>query len=449
MWELGVHAGHFMSIGDIKTKPGFAAGFHVRRALDYIFSLRGEFLYGVMKGEQGGNTEVLNHSTNFIGATVQGIISLNSLSRSKSFRKVNPYAFGGAGINSFSVEYETVSKGDQKEDDLLGGSLDFGAGISFRFSKRFNLGIEHKAFIVLGKGADLIDGWDNRNYNRTSFRDVPNYTSIRLNFNIGNAEAQAEPLYWINPLDAMMADISELKARPKLDLTDTDKDGVIDMLDQELNTPTGAPVDTRGIALDSDRDGVKDYEDKEPYSPPGYAVNTDGISTRPATPSESRVNELIDAKLRDYFMSDKDNGLGSLAGWFLPMIHFDIDRARIRQADYGHMSSIAYVLKNNPRLRVVVTGHTDKTASAEYNTTLSYDRARAAIDFLVNIHGIDRQRLILNYGGEENTLVPSSGSNFMNRRVEFRIATDEKEMGPPGGRSSGKERFKGNKDAGY
>ena len=44
----------------------------------------------------------------------------------------------------------------------------------------------------------------------------------------------------------------------------------IDMLDQEVNTPAGAPVDTRGIALDSDGDNIADYKDKEPYSPPGY-----------------------------------------------------------------------------------------------------------------------------------------------------------------------------------
>jgi hypothetical protein len=30
--------------------------------------------------------------------------------------------------------------------------------------------------------------------------------------------------------------------------------------------------------------------------------------------------------------------------------------------------------------------------------------------------------LILQYSGEEATLVPESGSSFMNRRVEFRVA---------------------------
>ena len=57
-----------------------------------------------------------------------------------------------------------------------------------------------------------------------------------------------------------MNDIAELKARPVLDLTDSDSDGVIDMLDQEVDTPSGAPVDTRGVALDSDGDGVADYK---------------------------------------------------------------------------------------------------------------------------------------------------------------------------------------------
>ena len=71
----------------------------------------------------------------------------------------------------------------------------------------------------------------------TQYRDMLNYTNIRLNFNIGKKDdSRSEPLWWVSPLDMIAEDLAEVKARPILDLTDDDEDGVINMLDQEPNT---------------------------------------------------------------------------------------------------------------------------------------------------------------------------------------------------------------------
>jgi OOP family OmpA-OmpF porin len=113
---------------------------------------------------------------------------------------------------------------------------------------------------------------------QTNNNDISHYTNVRLGINLGNFDKVTEPLYWLNPLDAQMNDIAALKQRPVFDLTDTDQDGVIDMLDQEMETVAGAPVDTRGVALDSDGDGIADHKDKEPYSPPGYVVSKEGVA---------------------------------------------------------------------------------------------------------------------------------------------------------------------------
>lgn len=51
-WELGVHFGHFFIDGDVdRTIPGgYGLGLHLRKAIHYVFSLRGDFFYGVAKG---------------------------------------------------------------------------------------------------------------------------------------------------------------------------------------------------------------------------------------------------------------------------------------------------------------------------------------------------------------------------------------------------------------
>ena len=146
-------------------------------------------------------------------------------------------------------------------------------------------------------GNDFLDGINSRSaVDQTNSSDIMHYTNIRLAYNLGSSDKRTEPLYWLNPLDATFNDIAELKRRPILDLTDEDGDGVIDMIDQELGSPAGYSVDTRGVTLDSDRDGLADGKDKEIFSPPGFEVDSDGVAIVPTYMSETDVNRIVDAK---------------------------------------------------------------------------------------------------------------------------------------------------------
>ena len=50
-WELGIQAGHLFSAGNIDFKPGYGVGLTMRRALDYVFSMRISAMYGTLQGE--------------------------------------------------------------------------------------------------------------------------------------------------------------------------------------------------------------------------------------------------------------------------------------------------------------------------------------------------------------------------------------------------------------
>ncbi len=50
MWELGVHGGYLQYAGDVNSQPGYGFGLHIRKSLGYVFSLRGNFMYGVAYG---------------------------------------------------------------------------------------------------------------------------------------------------------------------------------------------------------------------------------------------------------------------------------------------------------------------------------------------------------------------------------------------------------------
>ena len=436
-------------------------------------------------------------STNIYGA-VEGILNLGNILFHKERNKWNIYLGLGVGVNNsdtkinnrdgsnsiynwesatvnsdakypdkvksikdavnFDDSYETTAKNERgvgffNDNGNLHLQAHGAVGVSRKLNRRVNLSLEHKILL------NDFDGWDGFQYrsnlDQSNDNDQGHYTSLRIGINLGSFEKRTEPLYWLNPLDGALNDVAELKQRPKFDLTDTDGDGVIDLIDQEKNSPAGAPVDTRGIVLDSDKDGVADYQDDEPYSPPGYEVDDKGVAIIPDKPvTESRLNEALKNAKSD---------------WWLPMIHFDLDKYFIKPEYHPQLKSVAEVMIKHPDLKVVASGHTDVRLGDNYNTVLSYNRAKAAIDYLVSTYNIPRDRFILHYEGKADPIIenlPASHNitkqkemqQYINRRVEFRVATPEDtEMAAPSGSAGSNtpgssrkgSKYSGNANSGY
>jgi len=193
-----------------------------------------------------------------------------------------------------------------------------------------------------------------------------------------------------------------------------------------------------------DNDGVADCEDEERYSPPGYPVDPKGVADipEPEGPDLSEYAKLTDIPkpVAPVVMSAPS---GCSGDWFLPMIHFDLDKFYLKPEFYPQLHHVATVMKRCPGLQMVVKGHTDVRLPSQYNVVLSYKRAQKAMNYLVANYNIDRGRFILSYGGEEENLVPNlpdhhniskekEVSQYMNRRVEFFVSDGTSyEMGAP------------------
>lgn len=529
--EIGLHLGHFHINGDVPSDlpSGFGVGVHFRRAINYVFSYRINAQYTSAAGLDGrasrvsvlkrdnvnlnfegySDTDFLfrNFRSNQIQGTVEIVTNIGNLLFHKPRNKWNFYAGLGVGLTSSTVRinyyngdapynfsdelvfrdnsrakraeiktildgsYESVAENNRDvgflfDDGFIFPSVVGSVAVSRKINKRINVSLEHQFW------AQDFDKWDGHEY-RTTFdqtndSDLAHYTNVRLGINLGNFNKVTEPLYWLNPIDQTFNDIAELKQRPVLDLTDADADGVVDMLDQELGTDSGCPVDTRGVTLDSDGDGIADCKDKEPYSPPGLDVDAKGVAQvpDPGYMKESDVNTIVDSKVSSLQSTLVRTGCGD---WFLPMIHFDLNKYYIKPEYYGQLHHVAQVLEKCPDLCVTVEGHTDSRNSNDYNKVLSYNRAKAAVDYLVMNYGISRDRLKLMYGGEEDPLiknVPNSGGSevssqqFMNRRVEFKVCESSdfdmpRPEGPEAGSGYGRgssskgSTYSGNKNSGY
>ena len=534
MWELGIHTGYSFVSGDVEAPfpAGFGFGLHLRKAINYILSFRIDGWYTSSKGfdarrlgagtlrverlfaqnqtairDYVRNNEGVhrNYHSKILGGSFEAVLNIGNLLFHQERNRWNAYAVVGVGLNVPNTDvdllngnslynFSSVTNGldlDKQDDrrearkrlkDLLDGDfetaggvetqiialgddktilphLNFGLGLSRKLSNRLNLGLEWQIVIA---DNDLYDGFEYRTqFDETNNLDVPHYVSARLGINLGDFNEKTEPLYWLNPLGGALNDLAEVKARPILDLTDSDGDGVIDMLDQEIGSPEGAPVDTRGVVLDSDGDGVPDYQDSEPYSVPGYDVDGNGIAQIPESPylEEDEINSIINQKIANI-----------RTNWFLPMIHFDLDKYYVKPEFYGQLHHVATVLQQHPNVNVVVKGFADLRNPDDYNRVLSYRRANAAVEYLMNRYNLPRQRFLLQYAGEDDSLIPDLPDShniskqeeiqqYMNRRVEFKIAsTDDQEMDEPEGPDAGEgtpgssrpgPKYSGNRNSGY
>jgi outer membrane protein OmpA-like peptidoglycan-associated protein len=106
----------------------------------------------------------------------------------------------------------------------------------------------------------------------------------------------------------------------------------------------------------------------------------------------------------------------------LKNIFFDFDKATLRPESTNELERLTKLLNDVPTLKIEISGHTDNKGSASYNQTLSENRAKSVVDYLIS-KGIAKERLeFKGYGLSQ----PIAGNETdegrqLNRRTEFKI----------------------------
>lgn len=211
-----------------------------------------------------------------------------------------------------------------------------------------------------------------------------------------------------------------------------------------------------GGEIDSDGDGLLDSEEAElgtdPFNPD---TDGDGLSdgeevrihkTDPLNP-DSDLDALKDgAEVLTYHSNplDRDTDDGGVADGheviedntdplnpaddlqlFTLNIEFDYDKADLRSQYYRDLDVIVKVLQRDPGATARVEGHADKRkkSSPSYNQRLSERRARAVLEYLATVGGIERSRLSsLGYGFSRPVVPNDTEANMQkNRRTEIYI----------------------------
>ncbi len=106
----------------------------------------------------------------------------------------------------------------------------------------------------------------------------------------------------------------------------------------------------------------------------------------------------------------------------LKNIFFDFDKATLKKQSYIELNHVVKFMKENPTVRIQLSGHTDSKGSAEYNMTLSNDRAKAALEYLAS-KGVPRQRMEYKGYGKTQPIADNKtdAGRAINRRTEILI----------------------------
>ncbi len=106
---------------------------------------------------------------------------------------------------------------------------------------------------------------------------------------------------------------------------------------------------------------------------------------------------------------------------FIVQIQFNLDSDIIRPESWVTVGRIADALQHPLVLgdRFLIVGNTDASGSREYNLELSQKRARSVAFMLVNVFGVQPNRLVAMGLGEEALYDKKDPNAAVNRRVEL------------------------------
>ena len=198
--------------------------------------------------------------------------------------------------------------------------------------------------------------------------------------------------------------------------TDSDGDGVVDKFDLEKNTPKGILVDDSGRSLDLDNDGVPDYIDDDPFSTLGSFVDKNG---RELDDDRDGVPNNIDLEINTKngsCVNTKGESINCLDA-VLPIIYFMPNSSQVEDFNLDRIQVISSILRNNSGYKVRLKGFFDFNGLESYNIKLDEKRANAVIQILVNIFGVDLNRMVI----DTDKLIEENNNNGILRKVEFEL----------------------------
>jgi outer membrane protein OmpA-like peptidoglycan-associated protein len=250
--------------------------------------------------------------------------------------------------------------------------------------------------------------------------------------------------------------IRKSKTKSKDKNSDKDKDGIVDKLDNCPDVPglskyNGCPIpDSDGDGIndeldkcknvagvgrlngcpipDTDGDGINDEEDK--------CITVPGVGRFNGCPVPDTDGDGLnddDDKCPDVFGKKEFNGClfkglenilpdKILKDTLLYILYFDYDRSLLSSDAFGKLPKIVDLIKSNPELRIMISGHADGVGTLYRNNVVAVERANVVRDYFIS-YKISNYITKVQGFGAKLPLYKNMQENeiWKNRRVEVKI----------------------------
>ena len=106
-------------------------------------------------------------------------------------------------------------------------------------------------------------------------------------------------------------------------------------------------------------------------------------------------------------------------------VFFDVDKSTLRPESVQELDKLTDIMRNNPNLKIELSGHTDSDGDDKHNMSLSDNRAKAVVDYLI-AKGINPNRLTWKGYGETMPIELNDTPEHkqQNRRTEVKILSN-------------------------
>jgi outer membrane protein OmpA-like peptidoglycan-associated protein len=143
---------------------------------------------------------------------------------------------------------------------------------------------------------------------------------------------------------------------------------------------------------------------------PGYLFHSSNINI----PFLEKYIEIVDTVCMNKIQVGK--------AIVLRNVFFDVNKSTLRPESVQELERLVTILKENPTIKIQISGHTDSDGNDDTNMKLSDDRAGAVVQYLIS-KGIDTKRLTFKGYGETKPIAPNDTpeNKQLNRRTEFEI----------------------------
>lgn len=435
---------------NMKFGGGAILGYQISR----VFGLRTQFFAGNLYGKSEAHQKELN--TKIWDLTGQLTVNINEIFNNNPERKLNFYAFGGAGYVNLNSTVDNLDGTVFQTGKNDGRTFPIGAGAAYRLSKSIDLNLEYGQRVT-SRDREMDFTTSGKKYDQYS------YASAGVTIKFLQKDQDDDGIKDKEDLCPEAAGKIELAGCPDKDndgiadkdddcpdmagkgefkgCPDTDNDGVPDKDDA---CPTMAGRSELKGCPDKDGDGIADKDDKCPdvkgKKELGGCPDSDGdgvIDSEDVMPTvfglaafkgapdtdKDGIPDNLD-KCPDVAGVASTNGCpAELKGAVLEkIVYFDTDASVVLAKNIIDLKEIAAYMNENPDAVISVAGHADIRESDDYNMRLSERRADYVINYLKK-KGMKNAKTEKSFFGKSRPVADNNTAEgrSLNRRVEIKI----------------------------